>query len=356
MKHTIAKIFCLLILLGPASSYAQSSNLARIVADLEYQQDTVQAIYDYVAKTIAYDVQLLAERSKRGYKNVFKGSKAEYEEQLLSQTISSKKAVCEGYALLLHKLLVEHGYPSHVVEGYTKDRYGKLNRRVSHAWNVAYVDGKWRLYDVTWGAGSVKDGKKFIKNYNTAWYDVKPKDMLVNHMPFDPVWQLMPEAITYKSFEKDITEATIPNDYKTIVADMEGKSDAKLLKESIARSEKLGKGMRLVSNWRKLISGNSTIGDLNSTSAQMQTATDLYNEYVTAKNGGFADERWSYGYAVEHLLDIQAVANDAKVVFDNAKVKGRESNSKLKQAKKNTDRFLQVIEKELAEMLPLAEE
>ncbi len=47
------------------------------------------------------------------------------------------------------------------------------------------IDGEWKLYDPTWGAGNVKDGKRFIKNYNKEWYDVSPGEMIKTHMPFD---------------------------------------------------------------------------------------------------------------------------------------------------------------------------
>jgi len=351
MKLTILRRLLIITTVWHLSLYQSAGqDISKVMDQLQYEQDTVLTIYKWVAENIAYDVYLMNQRQQKNYKNEIRGSVEEYEQQLLKKTISTKKAVCEGYSLLFDKLLQAHGYRSYIITGYTKDARGKLNRRIGHNWNIAYVDGQWKLYDPTWAAGYVVDGREFVKLYSDKWYAVDPAVMLQNHMPFDPVWQLQDQAISYMTFEVGKTVPTLAIDYNTILENMEGKDRGTLQEEALARAERLGDGMRLVTKWKKRLSGNSTVNDLNNTSSQMSVAVDLYNEYIEAKNRNFADEVWSPAYAVEHLLDIKSIANDALEVFSTAKLKGREANSKIKSAKKNTKALLAEVERELGEM------
>lgn len=57
-------------------------------------------------------------------------------------TLFRHTGVCEGYALLAQKMFTIAGIKSMVVEG-TADG-------VSHAWNLVYINNKWRHVDCTW--------------------------------------------------------------------------------------------------------------------------------------------------------------------------------------------------------------
>jgi hypothetical protein len=56
--------------------------------------------------------------------------------------LTEKKAVCEGYVLLMHRLLTDAGITSRIVEG--KAGGG------AHAWNLVKLDGRWYHLDATW--------------------------------------------------------------------------------------------------------------------------------------------------------------------------------------------------------------
>lgn len=57
-------------------------------------------------------------------------------------TLIKHTGVCEGYALLAQKMFTVAGIKSTVVEG-TADGQ-------AHAWNLVYINGKWRHVDCTW--------------------------------------------------------------------------------------------------------------------------------------------------------------------------------------------------------------
>lgn len=57
-------------------------------------------------------------------------------------TLIKHTAVCQGYSLLAQKMFTIAGIKSMVVEGTSKGQ--------SHAWNLVYINGKWRHVDLTW--------------------------------------------------------------------------------------------------------------------------------------------------------------------------------------------------------------
>lgn len=60
--------------------------------------------------------------------------------------LEEHSAVCEGYALLIYKLLTQAGIPSQIVSG-TADNG---QNQESHAWNLVNINGFWYHLDTTW--------------------------------------------------------------------------------------------------------------------------------------------------------------------------------------------------------------
>jgi transglutaminase/protease-like cytokinesis protein 3 len=90
------------------------------------------------------------------------------------------------YAEVFNALANQLGFESYVVEGMTKQN-GQTDG-MAHAWNATKLDGKWYLFDATWGSGSVSQGK-FIKKLDNQYYKVKPEKLAKTHYPFDYIWQ-----------------------------------------------------------------------------------------------------------------------------------------------------------------------
>jgi hypothetical protein len=83
----------------------------------------VKLIHDYVVKHVSYD-NTLKDHSAYG-----------------GLCASKHKTVCQGYALIMYKLLTDAGVEAHYVGG---DAGGP------HAWNIVKVNNKWYNLDATW--------------------------------------------------------------------------------------------------------------------------------------------------------------------------------------------------------------
>lgn len=62
------------------------------------------------------------------------------------------KAICVGYATILHEALKRVGIKSQIVLGLEQKKGVGLNVVEGHAWNQVQIDGKWYNADATWDA------------------------------------------------------------------------------------------------------------------------------------------------------------------------------------------------------------
>lgn len=88
------------------------------------------AIHDYVVKNTAYD-----------YDNLKRGTLPE-ESYTIYGALVNRKAVCEGYAKAMFKLLNMAGIENKVVVGEAEG--------VPHAWNLVKINGSYTHLDATW--------------------------------------------------------------------------------------------------------------------------------------------------------------------------------------------------------------
>ncbi|MGI6031536.1 MAG: stalk domain-containing protein [Eubacteriales bacterium] len=57
-------------------------------------------------------------------------------------------AVCQGYSLLMDRLMKEAGIPCRIVTGQARDPY--TGSQGAHMWNIVEIDGEWLHVDTTW--------------------------------------------------------------------------------------------------------------------------------------------------------------------------------------------------------------
>ncbi len=86
------------------------------------QHEITKAVHDYVVANVRYDTGY---REYSAYAALIKG-----------------KAVCQGYALLMQKMLAEAGIETRIITG---SAGGEL-----HAWNLVRLAGNWYHLDATW--------------------------------------------------------------------------------------------------------------------------------------------------------------------------------------------------------------
>lgn len=99
----------------------------------------IKAIHDYIIRNVSYDYSLTKYSAYEG--------------------LYSKKTVCNGYALLLYKMLMDAGIPVRKING-TGVSGGDSER---HAWNIAKIGDSWYNIDATWD-DSYDQTRYFLKN------------------------------------------------------------------------------------------------------------------------------------------------------------------------------------------------
>jgi hypothetical protein len=157
------------------------------------EQQTVEVLCYWIAENIAYDT--------KGY---LSGTHTETDRILLT-----RKGVCANYAQLLQQLCTAAGIECHIVEGYSKGYGYKKNttfKGTDHAWNVAKVNGKYELVDVTWASGNVgmeKGVLTFTRKLKVERILANPDAFATDHLPADPRWQLRTAPISMQSYSSN---------------------------------------------------------------------------------------------------------------------------------------------------------
>ncbi len=296
-------VLCPLIISG--------QSLASVIEDIEIKEDTVLSVYTWVIENIAYDVRELRslKRTNSKSRTIKNMTQEEYDEEILQDVIQSKKGVCQGYSLLYSRILNELGFESFVIKGYSK-RNNQVNRDLGHAWVAVNINGNWQLHDPTWGAGQVKDGRVFIHSPTMKWYDVNPQEMILTHMPFDPIWQLLETPFRYTDFDKSNSEGKAKSlDYDTAIANHLVLSKEDRRQAEFSRSKSLGRAISLVEEWQKGLILNNNFSDLNSISATMEEVVGTFNVYVKEKNGRFSSDLWTMDYSLGQLQELKRMSN-----------------------------------------------
>ena len=97
----------------------------------EYEK--VRAVYDYVCRNVAYD-------------EVHREKKHKHLKTTAYAALKYGAAVCQGYAVLVYRLLREAGVSARVIEGYAVTLSGKAEL---HAWNLVKIGNLYYNLDVT---------------------------------------------------------------------------------------------------------------------------------------------------------------------------------------------------------------
>lgn len=112
--------------------------VAEILAGMRFhwytsEAEKVHRIYEYVYDTVEYD---MVHRNNRQY----------HLKTTAYAALVNKRAVCQGYSVLMYRLLREAGVNARVITGTLKEGDGTEY----HAWNLVEIDGAWYNLDVTW--------------------------------------------------------------------------------------------------------------------------------------------------------------------------------------------------------------
>ncbi len=111
-------------------------------------------------------------------------------DQLISKTITSKKAICKGYAYTFQKVCDLLNIENKLIYGYVRssvNRIGYIPTRKNHVWNTIKINNKWLFIDVTWGVNNKRDGVWHSK-FNEKYFDISKEEINLTHFPSEQIW------------------------------------------------------------------------------------------------------------------------------------------------------------------------
>ncbi|MDA7762897.1 hypothetical protein N8927_06870 [Crocinitomicaceae bacterium] len=163
----------------------------------ETDLEKARALYVWLADNISYNAKAL--------------NKNKYGDNSAEGVLKSKKAVCAGYANLFELLGKKMGLDILIVGGYSKNANDEqewyfVDEEPGHAWNVIKINGAWKVFDATWGAGIAYDDKKgrmvFKKQYTDNWFNLSTYQAIFTHYPEDTSFMFINPKITLEEYEK----------------------------------------------------------------------------------------------------------------------------------------------------------
>lgn len=160
-------------------------------------EDKIRAYYSWIATNITYDLEYLA--------NLMSFSKMKMRmatgiSQNADTVFKKRKAVCEGFSVLLCKFCEASNIKSVMVGGYSKLPEGDVNTEMLHAWNAVRLDSSWKLIDVTWSGGFVNAMNQYVTRFSDKYFFTDPKEFVKDHLPLDAMWQLLEKPISKDQF------------------------------------------------------------------------------------------------------------------------------------------------------------
>ncbi|MFY8182433.1 MAG: transglutaminase domain-containing protein [Flavobacterium sp.] len=181
----------------PAEKTTSTTDIADyITLNFKSESDKIRAAFYWTANNISYDIENMNEPNF-----VYSSS------EKIASALKSKKGVCIHYAEVYNEIANKLGVKTVIVVGYTKQN-GVVSP-IGHAWNASKIEGKWFLFDPTWGAGYVNN-LKFYKKLNNNFFKTSAAKMIQTHMPFDYLWQFSNEPITNHEFFSGIIQKDKP--------------------------------------------------------------------------------------------------------------------------------------------------
>ena len=168
----------------------------------------IKLIHDWISDTITYDIAMASRDTVIG--------------QDLATVLSTRRAVCSGYARLFQKMAELAGFEAQTVSGFTKGlgREFSFDFQNSHAWNIVRIGDMWYFVDTTFDAGAFQSqagasgatrggeaaaagntAGKYSKRYSTDYLFPAPIQLRYTHFPEQAVHQLSPAPLDCETFK-----------------------------------------------------------------------------------------------------------------------------------------------------------
>lgn len=147
-----------------------------------------RSVYTWIMAHIRYD--------EAAGGNGLYNSEIGYAEKVLT----SRRAVCTGFALLYKHLLKRAGIRAVTVKGYARtadSEAGQPIAKIDHEWNAVELDGEWYLLDLAWASTTARNDRA-----NEYFFLTDPETFVAGHLPADSRWQLLETPVSKAQFDQ----------------------------------------------------------------------------------------------------------------------------------------------------------
>ena len=141
----------------------------------------IKAIYDYICANITYDYDSEGTLKHTAYAALIRGT-----------------AVCQGYASLLYRLLLEEGIDNRLIPG--------TSRGENHGWNIVELDDLYYNVDATWDAGNTTYSYFLCTMNNFSNHD---RDADYSTTAFNSAYPMATSTYVVDEHEHTYTESTL---------------------------------------------------------------------------------------------------------------------------------------------------
>ncbi|PKP33955.1 MAG: hypothetical protein CVU00_08980 [Bacteroidetes bacterium HGW-Bacteroidetes-17] len=323
----------------PKSKSTATESVANYVkSEFKHSEDQLKAAFYWTATNIDYAVE-----------DLNRDVLYESNQALINDALRKKRGVCQAFAEIFNELAIKLGFDSYVISGYSRQNEQVITSS-GHAWNAVKINDNWYLFDPTWAAGyfqvkgsNLKLNKSnYVKKFSPEYYKVDPSEFIKTHMPFDPIWQLSENLISYRDFDQsrfDKASEKLSNS-KGLIEKLPYLTEINRLQNAINRIQLLGRGNNLVQNQLEFLSRNLEIhqdnleGDKFNQAQEIElNAIELYNTYVNEFNKSTKKKNTtelnkildrSYKLATEARQKFEAIETKNKTLQLNIKIRKSE--------------------------------
>lgn len=254
-----------------------------------------RALFNWMATHIAYDAE-----------NVNRVSSYRDSAAAMLKTLRTRKGLSTDYAVLYARVCREVGITAVVVTGYGLQNDIMLPTG-SHDWVVVKNGSQWTITDPTWGAGVVDNGR-FIQRTNWTWFQSAPQVAVKTHMPYDPMWQMLPFPLRHDELGSQAFAAAAKRPvfaYNDTLNNWFRQSRLQRLQYAAARIRRFGgaanpfimteldwmdQSIKVLAANQEIEMRNRRVDQFNGVSRDYTDVVRLYNEYVDFKNREFVPE------------------------------------------------------------------
>ncbi|GFD80348.1 hypothetical protein KUL118_32100 [Tenacibaculum sp. KUL118] len=219
------------------SKFSKVERLAQqIASDFKTEEQQVQAAFYWLSYNIRYDLDAYYRPKNKRISFRYRNEQEKLaklqaiKDDIVNQTLLTRKAVCEGYAQTFAKICSILQIENEVIKGYIRNSSNDIaNPKINsnHAWNAVKLNGKWIYIDATWAAGVVNNNR-WQPLFNAYYYNIPKEKYFKTHFPEKTLWQLRVGRMRKKDFyNQPIYDASFLKSDLELISPLKGILDKK---------------------------------------------------------------------------------------------------------------------------------